>query len=171
MEIDYEKLMSTKTDSTLQEYVNLYKKYDPGAVEAAIKELQKRGRTFPEHELITIRQDFEKRKVAVEKDMKSIWYANRWNQNVVKDVNAPMYYSQKAIYNFSIFFSPLFGSILTGINISQTERREGMMEVISFGIGYTALVGWLAEKFTGIFSFPRDSFCNCRSNALTIILE
>lgn len=40
MEIDFTKIMSDKSDESLQNYIDKYNKFDPAAVEAAIVELQ-----------------------------------------------------------------------------------------------------------------------------------
>ena len=59
MQIDYQKLMTSKSDEGLQEYLDKCSTYLPEAVEAAIIEMQKRGRAFSDEELTTFRQNSE----------------------------------------------------------------------------------------------------------------
>jgi hypothetical protein len=60
MEIDFQKLMSTKSDEDLQEYLDNCAKYTANAIEAAIAEMKKRGRIFSEEELNTYKSKFKK---------------------------------------------------------------------------------------------------------------
>lgn len=69
-------------------------------------------------------------------------FFSNMNQNVVKDEDAPFFYSQRAIWIFSILFSALFGAILLAINLSKTESKKGVTLVIVFGVLYTAAVIW-----------------------------
>ncbi len=59
MEIDFEKLMTNKSDEGLQDYIYNWAKYTPEAVEAAIAEMQKRGRVFQDEELVNFRKGFK----------------------------------------------------------------------------------------------------------------
>ena len=68
MEIDFEKLMSNKSDEGLQEYLDNRSKFTPEAVEAAITELQKRGRIFSDEELYSIKHELEQRKTEAMKE-------------------------------------------------------------------------------------------------------
>ena len=65
-------------------------------------------------------------------------------RNVTEDESAPEYYSQRLIYVFSILFSPLFGAILLAINLKRSNKK-GIVPVIAFGIGFTALSGFIIE--------------------------
>ncbi len=67
------------------------------------------------------------------------------------DENAPLYYSERAIYMFSVFFSVIFGAVLLAINFRNTDEKKGVWEVITFGLVYTGL--WLLSvmpRNTGI---------------------
>jgi len=77
--------------------------------------------------------------------MKSSLFGNM-SANVVKDEEAPAYFSQRAIWVFSILFSVLFGSILMSMNLSKTESKKGVTTVVVFGVIYTALVIWLLNS-------------------------
>ncbi len=49
----------------------------------------------------------------------------------------PTYYSDRAIYGFSILLGVLFGAILSAMNFNRTESKKGVWQVITFGILYT----------------------------------
>jgi len=142
MENNFEKLMTNKSDEGLQEYLDNRTKFTPEAVEAAIAEMQKRGRLFADEELANVRQDLQAKRVATEKEEKKI-LGNQWKKNVVTDENAPAYYSERAIYGFSIFFSVIFGAVLLAINCQHTDEKKGVWEVIAFGVVYVGLQLWL----------------------------
>jgi hypothetical protein len=142
MEINFEKLMTNKSDEGLQEYLDNRTKFTPEAVEAAIAEMQKRGRVFADEELANVRQDLQAKRVETEKEDKEI-FGNQWKKNVVTDENAPEYYSERAIYMFSAFFSVIFGSVLLALNCRHTDEKKGVWEVIAFGVVYTGLQLWL----------------------------
>ena len=64
------------------------------------------------------------------------WQVN-WKSNLVEDESAPQFYSQMVIYVFSIVFCVLFGAIMLVANISKTEQKKGVLEIILFGIMFT----------------------------------
>src|SRR5580704_15659804 len=124
MEIDFIKLMASKSEEGLQEYLDNRKKYTPEAVFAAIEEFKKRGRAFTEEEIEKIKTDVEKQKeINEQRAAASPFNSNRLGRNVVKDADAPQYYSERAIYMFSTLFSVLFGSILMAINLNKTDKK------------------------------------------------
>lgn len=71
MEIDFQKLMSNKSDEGLQEYLDNRTRFTPDAIEAAIAEMQKRGRKFSDEELNTYQREIQQRRVLVEKEFES----------------------------------------------------------------------------------------------------
>ena len=142
MAIDFVKLMTNKSDEGLQEYLDNRTKFTPEAIEAAIAEMQKRGQVFSDEELANLRKELQAKQEATEKEEKEL-FGNQWKKNVVPDENAPAYYSEKAIYMFSAFFSVIFGAVLLSINCRTTETKKGVWEVITFGVVYTGLQLWL----------------------------
>ena len=143
MEIDFQKLMNSKSDEGLQEYINNRAKFTQEAVEAAITEMQKRGRVFSDEELTGIKQEFQLKQVTIEKEEENSFWKKKWEKNIVTDEDAPIYYSEKAIFWFTLFFSVLFGAILLAINLRKTETKKGIWQVIAFGIIYTGLQYYL----------------------------
>jgi hypothetical protein len=149
----FERLMTTLSDNELQGYLNNQSKYIPEAIEAALAEIQKRGRVFSEAELSALQMEINLRKEVVPIANEVPNTINPlWKKLVpVDDPNAPVFYSERAIYLFSIFFNVLFGTILSAINFSKTEQKKGIFEVIAFGIGYTALM------LAVLMQFPRNT--------------
>lgn len=150
----FERLMTTLSDKELQGYLSNTSKYIPEAIEAALAELQKRGRVFSEAELSALQTEIDARKeVAPVANEVPLVINPLWKKTQsVDDPNAPVYYSERAIYMFSIFFNVLFGTILSAINFSKTEQKKGVFEVIAFGIGYTVLM------LAVLLQFPGNSF-------------
>lgn len=73
--------------------------------------------------------------------MASSVFRTGW-QNVVKDEEAPAYFSQRALWMFSVLFGVLFGSILMSINLNKTESKKGSTLVVCFGLLYFAIEIW-----------------------------
>ena len=78
-----------------------------------------------------------------------------FRKNVVEDASAPEYYSQRAIYVFSILFSPLFGAALLAINL-KNKSRNGMFSVLAFALAFTTLsvviASGLSDNWSGVVS-------------------
>jgi len=58
----------------------------------------------------------------------------------VNDENAPLLYSKRAIYSFSVFFSVVFGAIMMVMNMRELKKPEGVVPTVTFSIGYLAAV-------------------------------
>lgn len=144
MEIDFTKKMTEKSDEYLVEYVNNRMKYVPDAVEAAIAELQKRGHSFSDEELTTIKSDLEKKQSEINADIPT-WNKNA--NNITNAPNAPLIYSQRAVSAFAILFSVLFGSIMLAINFKRLGKKKGIAPVIIFGVVYTSFVIYIVSTF------------------------
>jgi hypothetical protein len=155
MATDYMELMTTKSDQGLQEYIDNRKKYNPQSVFAAIEELKKRGRSFSDKEIETIKADLEKQEEISKQRTSEV----EGSKNVVKDMDAPEYYSEKAIYTFSIGFGVLFGSILMAFNLKKAQQKNQPLIVILFGIVFTALELWLLSYL------PRNTGLTIGANA------
>jgi hypothetical protein len=139
MEIDFVKLMATKPDEGLQEYIDNRRKYSPPAIYAALDELKKRGRTFTDEEYSQIVADIEKQQEISKQRVAESEAGHKWDKNVVEDGNAIELYSQKAIYGFSAVFGVLFGSILMALNLKRTSSQNSILSVISFGVTYSII--------------------------------
>ena len=69
----------------------------------------------------------------------------------------PEYYSDRALYVFSVLCGTLFGSILMAMNLSRTPTKKGIWQVIVFGVLFTAM------QFTVLDYLPNN---NSSSGAL-----
>ena len=155
MPIDFKEMMSKMSDYEVNGYIENRKNYTQEAVESAILELKNRGREFSEEETSEILKQFNKKKV---ENRESYASDSGWKKNVVIDKDAPEFYSEKAIYLFSVIFSIIFGSILMAINLSKTENKKGVFEVLGFGVLFFTLQVYLlsmiaiSTMFTFVFS-------------------
>ncbi|MES2566263.1 MAG: hypothetical protein V4565_05320 [Bacteroidota bacterium] len=131
--------MTTKSDAGLQEYIDNRNKFSSVAVHAAIDELKKRGRTFTDEEFTQIVNDLEKQQEISRQRVADSDGGQKWDKNIVDDINAVELYSQKAINGFSIAFGVLFGSILMAMNMKRASSQKSVTLTIVFGIAYTAV--------------------------------
>jgi hypothetical protein len=148
MQIDIEKTLSEKTDEQLQAYLDNPARYSSEAVEIAIAEFQKRGRFFSDEELLILRDkltEVHEERLEIEKKN---WSnpLRQWKQNVTNDIDAPFFYSHRAIYFLSILFGILTGSILLAINLNKIKKITGVWQVIIFGILFTIVEVSLLSK-------------------------
>jgi hypothetical protein len=150
MAIDYQKLLSKKSDEELQDYFYNCTKYTSETISEVIKEFKHRGKTISEEEINSYRQliqEQDDKRNEIEKSDKDFWdNGNNLKKNVTTDKEAPIYYSEKAIYTFSTFFSVIFGSVLLAINCRSTENKRGAWQVLLFGVIFTSLQIFLLSK-------------------------
>ncbi|NBW35654.1 MAG: hypothetical protein EBR30_11690 [Cytophagia bacterium] len=129
-------VMKGKTNEGLMDYIDNFHKYSPEAIQSAVDELKRRGKHFSEQELTEINLKISKSAKA-EDEEDTLFAPNKaWEQNVITDPNAPLFYSKAAISAFSLFFSTVFGAVLLSYNINDTKRK---WIVISFGVVYTTV--------------------------------
>jgi len=124
--------LSEKTDNQLLYYINHVDKHTEEAVKLAFDILQERNVVLPPDTSERIKIE-----VITQKEKKRQEILGPWGRNVVKDSDAPEYYSQSAIYIFSILFSVLFGSFLLAANCNAIGKKG--WQVILSGFLYTAV--------------------------------
>ena len=139
-------ILSTKTDSQLKYYLEHVDKHTSEGVRTALIELKKRNIQLPED----IDQQIEEKIRLIENAKYNSTIGRR--RNIVVDADAPEYYSQIAIYGFSILFSLLFGAVLMAINLKNSQKQWAWS--IVFGLGFTGafiLLGqFLPSSSTGL---------------------
>lgn len=123
------KILSAKTDDQLKYYLEHVDKHTSEGVRTALAELKSRNVELPED---IDKQTEEKIKLKESTNYDSL---KGWRKNIIKDIDAPEYYSQTAIYLFSILFSVLFGSVMMAINLKNAGKRWGTP--ILFGLVFT----------------------------------
>jgi hypothetical protein len=140
MNFDPDFLAAARSDDELMERVENRQKYMPETIEASLTELQRRGRTFSEEEIRYINEDIAARRShsAAMTGRMGI-FTSEYKNVIVDDPDAPKMYSTMAIYLFTFFMGPLFGSIMMAMNISKTGKSNAVAGVILFGIGFAIL--------------------------------
>lgn len=138
-------LASARSDEELQERIDNRQKYMPETIEASLEELQRRGIIFSDEELRYIHEDIAARRANAEAITGRPGIFNSEYKNViVEDPDAPRMYSTLAIYLFTFFFGPFFGSVMMAMNISKTGKGNAVAGVILFGLGFAILAFCLA---------------------------
>lgn len=122
-------ILSAKTEDQLKYYLKHVDKHTSEGVRTALAELKSRNVDLPED----IDEQIEE-KIRL-KESTNYDSLKGWNKNVIKDIDAPEYYSQTAIYVFSILFSVLFGAVMMAINLKNAGKRWGTP--ILFGLLFT----------------------------------
>lgn len=135
-------ILAKKTDLQLKYYIENVDKHTEEAVHLALEELQRRNALpadylikKPETVLIAV-----KSQTAIKKTL-------QWDVNVVTDDTAPQFYSQKAIYMFTVSCTPLFGSFMLASNFKSAGKPQ--WPVLLFGVVYL-LLSALVLNYIGI---------------------
>lgn len=140
-------ILSTKTDSQLKYYLEHVDKHTSEGVRAALIELKSRNVELPED---IDEQTDEKIRLLEKAKYDSI---KGWrNHNIIEDIDAPEYYSQTAIYIFSILFSVLFGSVMMAINLKNSQKQWALPILFGlvFTVGFIFLGQFLPNSSTGL---------------------
>ncbi len=101
-----EELDARKRDKEYSEEADIF---------AGIRELNEKKRKRREEELL--------------KEKKS-----KFDKNAVEDEKAPELFSQISIYNFSIFFSLIFGAVFFAINLKKFDRDDKILPVMLIAV-------------------------------------
>ena len=148
MDDNFKILAALKSDEELHNYVDNREKYLPESVEAAVAELQHRGVEFSDDELKVIAEDMKARRATSSVQSNSIgFFFDPEKVKQVEDEGAPAFFTKRAIYGFSVFFTLIFGSIMLAINVSKTKNRSGIIWIILYGLGFTVIISMLAQYF------------------------
>jgi len=153
MESIYRRTAIARPNEELIERVNNRQNYMPETVEASIAELQSRGHEFPDEELKVISEDLQAMRENAALAGNSQGFFNKEYKNViVGDPDAPLMYSRRVIYFFSVLFGALFGSIMLAINIGKLGKRTEAVYTVLFGIAFTTI-----QVFIGMRAAPGSS--------------
>jgi hypothetical protein len=139
--MEFNSPLSNKSEAELLERIENRQKYMPETVQAAIAELQQRGHLFTDEELKIYNEDIQAKlqNAGLEKRTGGIFNRD-YNYNIVEDPDAPLLYSRRAIYLFSLFGGALFGSILLAINSRKIEKaKRGTIWILLFGVVFATL--------------------------------
>ncbi len=139
-------ILSTKTDDQLRYYLDHVDKHTSDGVRTALAELKNRNAELPEGIDDLIEEKIRLKETAKYDSLQG------WKRNVVHDIDAPEYYSQTAIYVFSILFSVLFGAVMMAINLKNAGKRWGMPILFGliFTLGFIYLSEFIPNRSSGI---------------------
>ncbi|MGJ1335032.1 hypothetical protein ACLCDV_06150 [Sphingobacterium sp. Lzh-3] len=113
--------------------------------------LKKRGYFFSETEIVKINQLIASRKKE-EPDYKSL---NTWDIDEDAEKASVSFYSQKAIWYFSILFGLFTGAILLAINLFTLSKKKEAWATLLFGFGYTLALILVYNEFKDYFDQSR----------------
>jgi hypothetical protein len=152
MDETYKASFAKKSDAVLKNYLDNPGDYSKESVEEAIAELQRRGKVFSDTDLDIIRNPGEEdySNTGTPKIF-SGWKSRPARENIVKDESAPVYYSQRAIYTFSILFGVPFGSCMLASNLNKVGHKTPAIWIGLFGFVYFAAAIYVLQdvKITG----------------------
>lgn len=140
--------MASRNDKQLEDLIVKRMKYAADSVEAAIAELEKRGRIFSFAELRAIDLDLRAKKRAENEKPAEPWFQAPAPDTTLRvqeagtstgtdETLAPSYFSPRAINIFTILFGAIYGAILLAINFNKSGNKKAVWEVVIFGILYS----------------------------------
>ncbi|KQC02456.1 hypothetical protein [Pedobacter sp. Hv1] len=143
--------LAEKTDDQLMYYLEYVDKHTDEAIRLAMAELQHRKVELPEGMVERVELQLSDRNITEAKSKKS------WDNFMVQDDVSPQFYSQRAIYCFSILFSVFFGSFLLSANLKAVDKPR--LLVILYGFAYAVLTIIVGEYMkTGLsYAFIANS--------------
>lgn len=127
------KTLEKMSDHELEKYIKPNSSYVYDAIKIAFDILKKRGRSFSEDELYKIDKLIAEKR---DEDI-SIKSLNQWDIDEDNNEQNIKLYSQKSVWQFSVFFGIHVGAILLAINFFKTSKRIIGIVVLFFGIIYS----------------------------------
>ena len=124
-----------------------WNRYGVDSMVKQIKALQAGGKEMAEAEVRRIQDELAQREEARATGQGSV-STDPWEESLVLDPNAPAFYSRSAILGFSVFFSPVAGTLLLAANISDRRNR---WKVIGWGLLYSVVAFYLLHLLPGGF--------------------
>ncbi|MDP5105204.1 MAG: hypothetical protein NWQ31_03430 [Polaribacter sp.] len=138
--------MSKKSNQELEKIYEEKSKYTEEAVQAVIWELENRNLIEKSVELYK-----DPEKVIEEINPSVLKETLDSNQSPFEELVLPELYSKRAIQNFTIFFTTIFGAVLLMRNLKEMNKPKERFQVLVFGIGYTLLSIFLLNYLPKIF--------------------
>lgn len=121
------------------------------AIEMALDILKKRGYIFSETEIAQINQLIESKK----KEEPDYTALNTWDIDEDAKKATVSFYSQRAIWSFSILFGLFTGAILLAINLFTLSKKKEALVTLLFGFGYTIALILVYKEFKDYFDQSR----------------
>lgn len=130
------KILEEMSNEELLKYVRPESRFVYEAIEIAYETLKGRGMVFSITE--------EQRIIQMIKDKKytelHISDINKWDINAVDENSSNIFYSQKAVWFFSVFGGIHFGSILLAFNLFSISKKRRAWLVVLFGFFYSVIL-------------------------------
>jgi len=141
METNFKYIASSRSTEELIERVENRQKYMPETTETSVAELQHRKHEFTDEELKVIGEDVQaQRENAVVVIGNLTMFNDDYKNVIVEDPDAPLMYSRRVIYFFSVFGGALIGSILVAMNIAKMGKRNEALYTVLFGVVFTVIL-------------------------------
>ena len=133
----------SKSVSELETIVREKNKYFEDAVFAAIHILKERNGNAEQLDQVAkeIEIQIEKKQNAQKEEIQK---ANKKDDRITDDPNAPELHSKTVIIAFCTLFTTIFGAVLMIYNLKQVKKTEKLYLVVMFGIVFTAITMFLA---------------------------
>ena len=157
MERIFDEDVKTMSDFDLKDIVINRNKYVGKLINAAKKEIEKRGIELTDSELKQI-ETIKKAKVEKVEKVENIdgtkGFFGRLSENIVLDKSAPKLYTRKILYIFSILFSTFFSGIMFSMNLYQLKKNKYIAVVLLYTFAYSRIMFYVLKKFDIQFLFP-----------------
>ncbi|MNK09247.1 hypothetical protein D3C87_271990 [compost metagenome] len=144
-------ILEKLSDKELLRYTSEDTRSVPKAIEMAFDILKKRDYIFSETEIVRINQLIESKKKE-EPDYSTL---NKWDIDEDAEKATVSFYSQKAIWYFSILFGLFTGAILLAINLFALSKKKEAWATLLFGFGYTIALIFAYNEFKDYFDQSR----------------
>lgn len=141
------KILEKMSDRELEKYIEPNSSYVYDAIEIAFDILKKRGRAFSDKEINRVRKLIKEKRYEDDR----IESLNKWDINQDNNEQNIKLYSQKSVWQFSIFFGIHAGALLLALNFFKISKKLVGVSVIFFGIIYS--LGMLAVYKIGNIYF------------------
>jgi hypothetical protein len=153
METNFKYIASSRSTEELIERVENRQKYLPETVEASVAELQYRKHEFLDEEIKVIGEDIQAQRENAAITIGNLTMFNNDYKNViVEDLEAPIMYSRRVIYFFSVFGGALIGSILAAMNMAKIGKRNEALYTVLFGIVFTVILYFVGLRIGSVSS-------------------
>jgi hypothetical protein len=132
-ENSFSRIMTSKSDSELKNYIENKSQFQEAAILAAIWELEKRNNLGSKEKLIE--KEIEQKKIEEIERIEQI----KKESNITDDPNAPILYHSKFVLIFGALFSVFAGSILMALNFARLDKKKIAWLVVLSGLIYSTL--------------------------------
>lgn len=135
------RILEEMSNEELLKYVRPESRFVYEAIEIAYEILKARGVIFSISEEQMIIQMIKNKK---HKEL-NITNINKWDINAVDKDLSNIFYSQKAVWYFSVFGGVHIGSVLLALNLFSISKKMRALLVMLFGFSYSVMLYYIYE--------------------------